>query len=461
MARAKEAPSRARWGVVVVAVVLVVGVGVLFELAGPGRGPVAGPRSATGGTSRAAGEVSVPSAGSGSGRWASGPGDGPEELAARKADSISTDGEARLTGTIVIRDSVVEPPFDVILVTGPKGRERVPADEEGEFAFQDVRPGEWSVEVHAARPESTRLMGPAPRTKDALAVQHGTIAPGEHLRIEIALGWLPEDSCHVFGVLVGELSTQVDYRVALHVPGDVGLDRTVDASGDGVFDLGQAPPGPGTLNVYGRPPGASRDHFLTNRFNDLEAAQEQFLEVEVPRASFVFLRAVDGADGRAVPEARVHFESVDLEGFGGADYRPGEEPRLLPEGEYLVVATAPGYSLAFAAFDAGGPEVMLDVPLSLTRAESHPTRLVDESGAPIAGAMILVRELHGRQLSLGLSPTARTDEDGVLDVAFLPPGVYRAEFFLEPEHVRFEAELDLSARVETVVVRRPGPTKTE
>ncbi len=185
-------------------------------------------------------------------------------------------------------------------------------------------------------------------------------------------------------------------------------------------------------------------------YHDLEVEGKVTEESGAPvvMGELIVLRSKTGADGKPDPAAGQVFS-----GRGEIDATGGYEIAGLPPGEYRMLVTAPGFrrtmSKSFALDTTLHRRSVVDIVLEAGGGVR--VRVLDPSGAPVAGALVTILDGDGDPANQGLPP--KTEADGTYSYTSLGAGSYTAQVtYRDKEPVR-AAFAVTAGNTETVEIR--------
>jgi protocatechuate 3,4-dioxygenase beta subunit len=144
-------------------------------------------------------------------------------------------------------------------------------------------------------------------------------------------------------------------------------------------------------------------------------------------AASVQVTVRDAAGGRPVATAAVELRGL-LRQAATADSQGIAQFEHVPAGRYQVVAVADGYARATTWLDVGGADASERVELALRSGAAVAGRVVDASGAPVEGAVVLYVGASDRtQQAHPRYDGVPTDARGEFRIAAMPAGTFRFE----------------------------------
>lgn len=160
------------------------------------------------------------------------------------------------------------------------------------------------------------------------------------------------------------------------------------------------------------------------------------VEVRMEKGASVVVR-VEDADGAPVAGMHVTHEdaqgnrssALDMSSMGRVTDAEGRVTLTLRPGEYTFRASGAGHPGGEVRAAAGGGDIVIRLPAAGTL----DVTVTDGSGAPVVGAIVVVRDASGRVVHPALDPMAMlagdqgTDADGRHHRAGLPAGEYEVE----------------------------------
>lgn len=292
----------------------------------------------------------------------------------------------------------------------------VESDDDGRFRFERLAPGTWQVTAMPNTMRSGESPDPAQRGElfGQLKMATADVVDGE--TTHVVLGAPPSDPVTFTGVVLraGEPVAGAMVSIVPETDGDaMGAMRLQVTDEAGRFATQLDAPAPLLLSVQSEFEGGVQN---TVEFIELVpvGASEHAVVLELPGGSIS--GTVRDADGRAIPRARVSVEvrgGVRLGHLTGGNHvetATDEEGRYratdLRAGEYAVSAggaslvgmlgsVPTGGRVVRRGVNVGEDEAVTGIDLELPAAVELVGRVVDGSGAPVAGASVYVRRDDG------------------------------------------------------------------
>ncbi len=201
-----------------------------------------------------------------------------------------------------------------------------------------------------------------------------------------------------------------------------GVTRWVEADEAGAFHIADAPRGAGQLVATAGPAGAARIRFALPR--TVEAPLVVALEVPGTLEG----RVVDAQTLAPVPGVRVETRALHGEGSVVRTGKDGSyRVRALPEGRYRVIADEPRYVRVVKRSVAVPAGEVRRLDFAVKRGAAIAGRVVDETGAPVAGARgTVVRTTFGSAAALASLAARLENADATLSsFRSAPDGTFR------------------------------------
>ncbi|MBK9030571.1 MAG: carboxypeptidase regulatory-like domain-containing protein [Myxococcales bacterium] len=132
----------------------------------------------------------------------------------------------------------------------------------------------------------------------------------------------------------------------------------------------------------------------------------------------------DGADARPVAGAVVTLASI-TEPTATTDAAGVATFTGVDDGWTVASATAPGYAPATGTAVIGKTQRQVEIVLALRRGVAVSGTVVDQGGAPVAGAKVWPRDASSWEFTSGERTAVTTDAKGEFAIATVAPGSYR------------------------------------